>query len=70
MGMCARVLHVAYNDDRDARDDCDAHARDDRYAGSTRAARQRSGEGREAGEAVAVLQARSCEAAERARDLK
>ena len=31
---------------RDARDDCD-----DRYAGSTRAARQRSGEGREAGEA-------------------
>ena len=27
---------------------------DDRYAGSTRAARQQSGEGREAGEAVAA----------------
>ena len=36
MGMCARVLHVAYNDDRDARDDCDAHARDGRYTGLPR----------------------------------
>ena len=36
MGMRARVLHVAYNEDRDARDDCDAHARDDRYAGLPR----------------------------------
>ena len=37
------------------RDDCDAS--DEHYTGSTRAARQRSGEGREAGEAVAVFQA-------------
>ena len=37
-------------------------ARDARYAGSTRAARQRSGEGREAGEAVdvALLQEPLC----------
>ena len=34
------------------RDDCDAS--DEHYTGSTRAARQRSGEGREAGEAVIV----------------